>query len=137
MKRIVWVTVLSILATLWMTQAAPEVLAPVQELKKLEAKPTLRDQASKKKPLRLTSTKEASKYFTTDALSKITKKVDFEKQVLLLFAWRGSGQDKMKAELSKSTPEKVNFRYQAGRTRDLRSHTRVFAVRSDVKWSVQ
>ena len=37
---------------------------------------------------------------------------------------------------AESFPEQITFRIQPGRTRDLRPHVRVFALRGNVKWSV-
>ena len=63
--------------------------------------------------------------------------VDFSQQCLLVFAWRGSGQDKLDYSVAESFPEQVAFAYQPGRTRDLRPHVKVFAVRANVNWSVR
>ena len=69
--------------------------------------------------------------------SKLRKQVDFAKQFVLLFAWRGSGQDRLDAAVAESYPEQIFFSYAPGRTRDLQEHVRVFALRSNVKWSVK
>ena len=39
--------------------------------------------------------------------------------------------------IAESYPEQVFFTYKPGRTRDLRPHVYVFALRSNVKWSVK
>ena len=87
-----------------------------------------------KKPLLLQSSDEAAAYFgATKNLATLKDKVDFSKQKVLVFAWRGSGQDRIVYEVLESFPEQIRFSYQRGRTRDLRPHLKVFAVRSDVK----
>lgn len=90
-----------------------------------------------KKPLEIRSAKEAGEHFDEDNLAKLKEKVDFTKQFVLVFAWRGSGQDKLKYVVAESYPEQVFFTYKRGRTRDLRQHIYVFALRSNVKWSVK
>jgi hypothetical protein len=53
---------------------------------------------------------------------------------VLVFAWRGSGQDKLEVDVMESYPEQLRFVYTPGRTRDLRPHVAVFVVRSDVSY---
>ena len=93
--------------------------------------------ATWKKPLVLMSAKDATKYFDGDELAKMTKLVDFNKQVAVVFVWRGSGQDRIDAAVAESYPEQVFFTRKPGRTRDLREHVRAFALRSNVTWSVR
>ena len=63
--------------------------------------------------------------------------VDFEKQLVLLFAWRGSGQDQLEYTVAESYPEQVTFRYVPGRTRDLRPHVSIYALRKNVTWKTE
>lgn len=86
------------------------------------------------KPTVVKSEKEAAKLFGKEELAKLKKQVDFERQTLLIFAWRGSGQDKLTYEVLESFPEQVVFKRVPGRTRDLRPHVHVFALRNNVKW---
>ena len=67
---------------------------------------------------------------TREAIAKI---VDFEKSYLLIFAWAGSGGDKIAATDEKG---EAVFTVTRGKTKDLRQHLRVFAVAKDAKWSV-
>jgi hypothetical protein len=62
-----------------------------------------------------------------DAADEIKKQVDFAKEKLVFFAWRGSGQDKIAPD------EKAagTFTYTRGLTRDLRMHTKLFVVPKD------
>lgn len=89
------------------------------------------------KPLELKSAKAAADYFDEKSLATLTEKVDFEKQVVLVFAWRGSGQDKLTYAVAESFPEQIQYTYQRGLTRDLRPHTHVHVLRSNVKWQVK
>ena len=67
---------------------------------------------------------------TRDAIAKI---VDFDKDYMLIFAWSGSGGDKLAAADEKG---EAVFTVTRGKTKDLRQHLRVFAVAKDAKWSV-
>lgn len=87
-------------------------------------------------PIVIKSSHDAAKYFQEDAIKTIASQVDIEKQVLLLFVWHGSGQDKLDYQVAESCPEQITFFHKAGLTRDLRLHTRVFALRANVKWKV-
>ena len=89
------------------------------------------------KPIVVKSKEEAAKHFGKKAVASLVKAVDFKKQFVLIFAWRGSGGDQLNYTVAESFPEQISFSRQFGRTRDLRSHTKVFALRSNVKWSVQ
>lgn len=88
------------------------------------------------KPIVIKSRDEAAKHFGKDALEVIAKKVDFTKQILLLFAWQGSSGDKLEYRILESYPEQIPFSLRPGVTRDIHAHSRVFALRSNVKWSV-
>ncbi|MEQ8788988.1 MAG: hypothetical protein RIC55_21935 [Pirellulaceae bacterium] len=125
---------------LWMAVAADNADAAspaVVEVKDAQPSQSIFDAASRKEPLELKSRQEAEKHFSEDALAKLAKQVDFEKQVVLVFAWKGSGQDRLDVEVLESFPEQVVFRYKRGLTRDLRPHVHVYALRSNVKWSVK
>ena len=89
------------------------------------------------KPIVVKSKEEAAKHLGKEATAALVKAVDFKKQVVLVFAWRGSGGDQLNYTVAESFPEQITFSRQFGRTRDLRSHAKVFALRSNVKWSVQ
>jgi hypothetical protein len=89
------------------------------------------------KPIVVKSKEEASKHFGKEAVATLVKAVDFKKQIVLVFAWRGSGGDQLNYTVAESFPEQITFSRQFGRTRDLRPHAKVFALRSNVKWSVK
>ena len=89
------------------------------------------------KPVVLKSKEEAAKHFGKEGIASLVKAVDFKKQFVLIFAWRGSGGDQLNFTVAESFPEQISFSRKFGRTRDLRSHAKVFALRSNVKWSVQ
>ena len=113
----------------------PGTVPAVEELS-LSAKQSVFDDATRDKPLELKSAEDAKAYFSDDQLKVLNKNVDWDKQTVLVFAWRGSGQDKMEAKVHEKGDDGllVEFVYTAGRTRDLREHTRFFAVRKGVAW---
>ena len=57
----------------------------------------------------------------------IKKQVDFTKDDLVLFAWSGSGGDKISARFD-AMDKKTTFTYSLGLTRDLRRHVHLFAI---------
>lgn len=66
-----------------------------------------------------------------DAADDIKKSVDFTKEKLLVFAWSGSGQDKVTVTgETKDGKTALTVEYTRGFTRDLRSHVKLFIVPS-------
>jgi hypothetical protein len=124
------------LAALVFAEPDPKV-PPITRIERVAPKPSVFQASSRTKPIVLRSEKEAAEHFTKDGLAKLTKQVDFQQQFVLLFAWRGSGQDRLQYAVAESYPEQVFFKYKPGRTRDLRPHVYLYALRSNVKWSVK
>jgi hypothetical protein len=116
--------------------ADPANHEPITELKDLPAEVAVFTDASRVKPLVLKLLKDGAKYFDKEALDTISKAVDFEKQNVLVFAWKGSGQDRLRYEVKESFPEQIEFFYEPGLTKDLRTHVKVFVLRSNVRWTV-
>lgn len=63
--------------------------------------------------------------------------MDFKEQTLLVFAWQGSGTDKLEYVILESFPEQIKFSYKAGGEDDLRKYVKLFVLRNGVKWSVK
>ena len=106
----------------------------VREIKKVKPKENVFVDGTAVKPLVVHDQASAKKYFTKEGVAEIKKTVDLKKQVVFIFAWRGSGQDEMDFSVMKSDPPQVVFDYRRGRTRDLRSHTKVYVLRDDLQW---
>jgi hypothetical protein len=90
-------------------------------------------------PTTIASMEELAKAFpdNPEAVTKIKDQVDFAKSKLVLFAWSGSGGDKLGFQTEKGDKGlEVTFLYQPGLTRDLRGHTHLFAVPRDSTWKV-
>ena len=104
---------------------------------KVEPQSSIFKNSNFNKPIVVKSKEEAAKHFGKEAVAALVKAVDFKKQFVLVFAWRGSGGDQLNYTVAESFPEQISFSRQFGRTRDLRSHAKVFALRSNVKWNVQ
>ncbi|AMV30390.1 hypothetical protein VT84_38715 [Gemmata sp. SH-PL17] len=93
----------------------------------------------KPKPSEIKSAKElADSLLFADATGRdaIKKQVDFEKEKIVVFAWSGSGQDKLTAAMSKDG-KTAEFTLKTGLTDDLRRHALVFAVPKDAKVEVK
>jgi len=112
---------------------APAV-PPIQAVEDMQPKAGAFKADGGSKPLIIRSRKDAAEHFAEAAVATLAKQVDFERQTVLVFAWRGSGQDRLTYAVAESYPEQVFFTYQPGRTRDLRPHVHVYALRSNVKW---
>lgn len=125
-------------AWLYAVENEQEEIAAVQTLS-VSPEQSVFDDATRQKPIELASAEDAKKYFTGDALTALNKAVNWDKQVVLVFAWRGSGQDKLEARTEQDDQGKTSvvFAYTPGRTRDLRPHTYVYGVRKGVTWSTK
>lgn len=109
---------------------------PVKEINGLELEDGMFDAVDGNRMILLTSSDDAKARLSEENFEKLNKAVDFEAQRVVIFAWRGSGRDQISFDVAESWPEQVGFRYNRGRTRDLRSHLKVFALRSNVSCSV-
>ena len=113
---------------------APAALPPIQAVKGVKPKPSVFKAAGRNKPLVIRSEAEAAEHFGDAAAGALIKQVDFKQQIVLVFAWRGSGQDRLAYSVAESFPEQISFTFRPGRTRDLRPHMRIYALRSNVSW---
>ena len=118
-------------------QAQAGGFPPVTRVDAIAVKPLAFEAASHKHPLSIRSAKEAAAYFPAPDLARLRREVDFSRQVVLLFAWRGSGQDRLEPLEQTSPPGAVVFAYTPGLTRDLRAHHQVFVLRADAVWSLR
>lgn len=109
---------------------------PIVAVKVTPEESVYRDSAWNK-PIVIESQEDAAKHFGKNALATLAKEVDFKKQIVLVFAWQGSGGDQMNYTVAKSLPEQIFFSLAPGRTRDLHAHATVYALRLDVKWRVE
>lgn len=129
------------LAALFATVALAEDKKPVQPITAIatEKDDKIETKGGKAtEPVKVTSAAELEKAVPDEATrTRLAKLVDFKSQVLLIFAWQGSGQDKLDFVVLESYPEQVPFTYTPGKTKDLRTHVHLYAVRSNVKWSVK
>lgn len=73
-----------------------------------------------------------------DTRAAITKAVDLTKESLVMFAWSGSGGDKLTFVVEKGEKGPVVvFGLTRGLTRDLRQHVHTFAVSKDATWTLK
>ena len=113
---------------------AQDLLNPIVEVQGVSAGNQIFTVASSSRPLVLKRQADAAKHFKGEDLKKLLAKVDLKKQFILVFAWRGSGQDQLKFDVLESFPEQIQFKLIRGRTRDLRPHVHIFALRQGVVW---
>ena len=113
-------------------QAAKGEIA-MKELKELTVRESAFRNARPPQPTAVRSDEEAEKLFEGESLAAFRREIDFSKEQAVVFAWQGSGQDRIKAENTKSGPL---FDYEPGRTRDLRQHTVVFVLPKNDSWAV-
>ncbi len=137
LKRSVLVVLFPLLLPASLVLGAPAAdLSPINRVTNVRPKPSVFKVSSRKKPLVLRSEKDAAEHFAAGDVAVMAKQVDFKQRFVLVFAWRGSGQDKLDYNVLESFPEQVVFNYKPGRTRDLRPHVYIFALRSNVRWRV-
>jgi hypothetical protein len=86
-----------------------------------------------KTPLVLENKDDALNYFTEKQLESIAKQINFKTQKLVVIVWKGSGRDEISYKVLESFPEQIKFTYKHGRTKDLRPHLKLFALRKNVK----
>src|SRR5262245_46154277 len=92
------------------------------------------------KPTKITNTEELAKAFPDsdqEWLDRIARQVDFEKDELLFFAWKGSGTDRLsfKFEQTKKGPVVV-FSYKQGLGDDIpRPRFRLYAIAKN--WRIE
>ncbi len=116
--------------------AKPAPLPPIMDVAVKPNAQAFKD-ANRKAPIVIKSDKELAAYFDKKQAKVVAKQVDFNRQIVLVFAWRGSGQDRLTFGVNESFPEQIEFNIKPGRTRDLRPHTHVYVLRSNVRWSVR
>jgi hypothetical protein len=125
---------LIVLFTVGATGQPEDKTPPIDLVKAMPEKSVFKD-AAWDKPIVIKSAEEAAKHFDKRGLGVLTKEVDFKKQYVLVFAWRGSGKDQLSILAAAGVPDQLTFALQPGLTRDLRFHSYVYALRSNVKWS--
>jgi hypothetical protein len=84
-------------------------------------------------PIKITSPAELAKAIADkDTQGKLNKQIDWKKEYLLLFAWSGSGGDRLTFAVEKGAKPKdspvVVLTFKAGLTRDLRRHGSLIVI---------
>lgn len=126
---------------------APVPPGAMRELKEMEAnsesiQSILENEETKttidklKAPLAITSLEQALKHLTRESMEKIANEVDFETQQVVVFAWQGSGEDRLMGRMPQAEGAEATFTYVAGRTRDLKPHCSIFAMPKGTKVQV-
>ena len=103
------------------------------ELNGLKPKPDAFQSGRPLQPRVIRSEKDALQHLTADSAAKLSGQVDFAKQTVILFAWKGSGQDRLKVATAN---QHTVFSLEAGRTEDLREQARAYRLDKSARWSV-
>jgi len=116
MREMIQGTVVVLLGGMLLSAAEPKPpeqkpLPPIQKVQKVKPKPSVFRRKNSKQPLVVKSAEDAVKHFDEKSLALLKEKVDFEKQFVLIFAWRGSGGDKLTYAVLESYPEQIHFKY--------------------------
>ena len=119
-------------------KSAPESRPSLRELKSMEAndesiQSILRSDeaettiAKLNAPIVLNSMEEALKHLNRDSMERIADEVDFKTEKVVVFAWRGSGEDRLRGFMN----EGATFHYTPGMTEDLETHSAIYAMPAD------
>ena len=119
------------------TQLPARDFPPITRIDAIAVQSQVFEATSPRRPVLIRSAQEAADYFPVSDLARLCSEVDFSRQVVLLFAWRGSGQDRLEPVEEDSPPGGLVFVFSPGRTRDLVAHHQVFVLRSDVASSIR
>ena len=82
-------------------------LPAVKAVEGLSPARSLFEQGRPNKPVVFKSLDEAKRYLSAKDLVRLRQQVDFRAQRVLLFAWQGSGQDKLDYSVLESNPPQL------------------------------
>lgn len=143
-KSWIWLSVLALCLQAPLVWAVPPVEGgtnvsardgqpAMRELTGLVAKETTFQTGRPLQPKVIRSQKEALELLSAESVAEFNKQVDLSKDSVVLFAWRGSGQDRLKASHQNHL---VLFSLEPGRTKDLREHVKAYAIGKNVHWAI-
>ena len=89
-----------------------------------------------KAAIAIQSLDDALKHLSRASVESIAEKIDFEKEQMLIFAWQGSGRDRLYGRTTSGKEATTQFSYTPGKTRDLKTHVMVYSLPKDMKWTV-
>jgi membrane-bound inhibitor of C-type lysozyme len=135
-RRFVMIRFIMCVAVVCLTVCAAQAQEPIAAVTVSPEQRIVKD-AVWNRPIAIASRQDAAACFSAEAMNELGSQVDFEKQFLLVFAWQGSGGDRLSYTVAESFPEQIFFSMKRGLTRDLRPHVHVYALRSNVRWSIQ
>jgi hypothetical protein len=119
------------LLILLLAQPMPEPVDPNAKPREITLKATWEvPETARLAPIAIRSAAEVEKHIPSkEARAELAKAVRFDREYLVLFAWSGSGGDRLSVavEKGKKGPEAVFTRKQ-GLTDDLRQHMKIFSL---------
>jgi hypothetical protein len=86
--------------------------------------------SQQQQPIKITDEEELARAIPDKELrEQISKQVDFTAHYLVLFAWSGSGGDRVTFQIEGDKKQPiVMFEFRPGRTADLRGHCHLYAI---------
>ncbi len=90
-----------------------------------------------KAAIAIQSLDDALKHLSRASMESIAEKIDFEKEQMLIFAWQGSGQDRIYGHTTSGKEATTRFSYTPGNTKDLKTHVMVYSLPKDMKWTAE
>lgn len=120
----------AILAVLLASAAGADDKPAVREIPTTDLKVTFPEVGKAGEPTVIETSEDLVKSpVLKDAAEALAKAVDFKTEKLVLFAWAGSGQDRLALTAKDADKRTVLVaEYAPGKTRDLRQHVKLFAV---------
>ena len=86
-------------------------------------------------PMLIRTADDLQKHVDAELAGKLSDRIGFDKRHLLLFSWRGAEDDQLNYTLASGEQGGIVFILEPGSGGDIRSHFRLFALRSDIEWS--
>ena len=90
-----------------------------------------------KSPIVLKSMEDAYGHLTRASMEKIADMVNFEKQQVVIFAWQGSGQDRLTGYFNAGKIALAHVIYNPGYTKDVKTHIFIQALPKGIEMKVE
>jgi hypothetical protein len=117
---------------------AEEEAKPAEVIQEIQISPVRLNISTRwNMPTKIESAEELKTYLGDKEPAGALADVDFDKSIILVFTWAGSGQDKMSYEVDDNGDKPtINFSMMRGRTRDLRPHRHAYLIAKGVQYTL-
>ncbi len=119
-------------------QLVQETVSGVRAIKLPETGLEIANKVAFGPPIEIASAKDLANAVSQEkSREQIAKQVDFDKEKLLLFAWSGSGRDRLEYwTTGEGDEQQVQFQRKPGFTRDFVRHVQLFAIPNKMTWKI-